>query len=302
MPTITVKLLRNIKTTYRQFLALVAMVMAGAALFVAFNTSLSSLISSRDNYYQEYGFADYYFNVIKAPQGVLRQIQALPGVTGVNGRIQKDINIIKDERQRITGRLNSYSESTEKNLYIIKGATFSQNQSAVRNGILIDPEFASGNQFKIGDRIKVIASGQEYVLPVIGIATSPELMVPNKSVFDMFLRGESFGIIMISQEQAEQILNMPGEINQVLVDFTPGTDAEALKKDIESILKPYGLLTSFPQHEQYSEKNMQFQVDALESASAFLPMLFFIMVVCFLFILLRQLIKSQRLHIGVLKA
>ena len=70
----------------------------------------------------------------------------------------------------------------------------------------------------------------------------------------MFLRGESFGIIMISQSQAEQMLNTPGEINQVLVDFDPGTDPETLKYDIEGILRPYGLLTSYPQQEQYSEK------------------------------------------------
>lgn len=302
MSALTRKLLRTIKTTYRQFIALAAMVMAGVALFVAFNTSLTNLISSRDNYYQEYGFANYYFDVIRAPQGVLRQIQAIPGVAKVNGRLQKDINLIKDDQKRITGRLHSYSLASEKDLYIIKGTSFNQNQAPVKNGILVDPEFASGNQFKVGDTIKIIACGHEYVLPITGIATSPEFMVPNKSVFDMFLRGESFGIIMISQPQAEQMLNMPGEINQVLVDFAPGTNPEALKLDIEDMLEPYGLLTSYSQHEQYSEKNMQFQVDALESASAFLPLIFFIMVICFLFILLRQLIKSQRPHIGVMKA
>lgn len=302
MSALTRKLLRSLKTTYRQFIALVAMVMAGVALFMAFNTSLTNLIFSRDNYYQEYGFADYYFDVIRAPRGVLRQIQALPGVAEVNGRIQKDINLIKGDQQRITGRLHSYSPSSEKDLYIIKGTSFSQNQAPAKDGVLVDPEFAGGNQFEVGDTIKIIASAREYVLPIVGIATSPEFMVPNKSVFDMFLRGESFGIIMISQLQAEQMLHMSGEINQVLVYFTPGTDPEALKHDIEGMLEPYGLLTSYPRHEQYSEKNMQFQVDGLESASAFLPLIFLIMVICFLFILLRQLIKSQRLHIGVMKA
>ncbi|ATW26827.1 ABC transporter permease [Candidatus Formimonas warabiya] len=302
MSALTRKLLRSIKTTYRQFIALVAMVMAGVALFVAFNCSLTNLITSRNHYYQEYGFADYYFDVIRAPQGVSRQIQALQGVAQVNGRIQKDINILKGDEQRITGRLISYSQAAEKNLYLIKGASFFQDTATTPSGVLIDPEFAGGNHFSLGDQLKIVASGQEQVLPIIGIATSPEFMVPNKSVFDMFLRGESFGIMMISQHQAEQILDMSGEINEILVNFTPGADAEGLKKEIEGILKPYGIITSYSREDQYSEKNMQFQVDALKSASAFLPLIFFIMVSCFLFILLRQLIKSQRLHIGVLKA
>lgn len=78
------KLWRTIGKTKGQFLAVAAVVTVGIAVYIGMTTAYFNLNESKEQFYRNHNFADYYFHVVKAPQQVTKQIKAIPGVTRGN--------------------------------------------------------------------------------------------------------------------------------------------------------------------------------------------------------------------------
>ncbi len=304
MSSLTRKLLRTIRTTAGQFIALVAIVTVGVAVYITMTTAFYNLSRSQQIFYQEYDFADYYFHVVKAPAGVINQVKDVPGVLKATGRIQKDVSVVKENDERATARLTSYPLPMDKEinrLHLLTGRLF-DNDLGTGIAVLVDPQYAEANNLEPGKKVEIIAAEKKVPLTVVGTAISPEFVYPMKDAATMFPDPKKFGIIMIPHEQAQQTLNMQGQINQVLIKLAPGTNEDEIKERIEEILKPYGNLASYPRKDQLSNAAIQAEIDGLETASIYLPLIFFIIAAAIQFILLSRLIKSQRLQIGVMKA
>ncbi|HAA09559.1 MAG: ABC transporter permease [Syntrophomonadaceae bacterium] len=304
MSILTRKLLRTIRTSGGQFVALVVIVLLGVMIYIGMNTALSNLSRSQEQFYQDYRFADYTFMVVKAPESVVSRVEAVPGVIKATGRIQKDIPIVKKDNDRATGRLTGYPlpmEGEVNRLHLLSGNWFDEGYSTDL-GVLVDPQFFQANALSPGDRIEVIAEGKKVPLTVIGTATSPEFVFPMPDAGTMISEPGRFGIIMIPQTQAQQILNYTGQINQIVVDLAPGADETVIVRQIEQILEPYGNLSSFPRDDQLSHAALQAELDGLKSMSSSLPLIFFLIAATIQFVILNRLIKTQRLPIGVMKA
>ena len=67
------KLGRAIWQTKGQFLAIVAVVMVAISFYIAMTTAFYNLNHSKDVFYRETHFADYYFQVIKAPNRLVNK-------------------------------------------------------------------------------------------------------------------------------------------------------------------------------------------------------------------------------------
>lgn len=304
MTTLTRKLLRTITSGWGQFVALVLIVMLGVMIYISMNTAYSNLSQSQERFYQEYRFADYTFTVVKAPESVISRIEAVPGVIKATGRVQKDIPIVKAEDERATGRLIGYplpQEGEVNRLHLLSGSWFEESPAG-NIGVLVDPQFFVANHLTAGDSLEVIAGGKKVVLTVIGTAVSPEFVYPMPDAAALVPEPERFGIIMIPQIQAQQILGYPGQINQVVVDLAPGADETAVVREIERILEPYGNLASYPRRDQLSHAALQAELDGLKTMSGSLPLVFFLIAAAIQFVIINRLIKTQRLPIGVMKA
>lgn len=304
MSILTRKLLRTIQATRGQFLALVVIVILGVVIYIGVSTSYYHLSHSQQQFYQDYRFADYTFQVVKAPESVVTRVGALPGVVKATGRIQKDVPIIKEGNERVTGRLTGYPlpvKNELNRLHLLSGRLF-DGQSSGKIGVLVDPQYAQANRLTPGQDIELIADGKKVVLSLSGTATSPEFVYPMKDGGSLFPEPERFGILMIPQLQAQQILGMPGQINQLLVDLAPGTDEAEIKGQIEQILAPYGNITSYLRKDQSSHIVLQAELDGIKLIAHSLPFIFFLIAAGIQFVILTRLIRSQRLPIGVMKA
>lgn len=231
-------------------------------------------------------------------------MEAVPGVFKATGRIQKDVSILKKNNERATGRLTGYPlpmEDEVNRLVLLSGRPLEQ-ALADKVGVLVDPQYASANQLTPGQDIDIIANGSKIVLTVIGTATSPEFVYPMKDASSLFPEPKRFGILMVSQKELQQILGMPGQINQILVDLIPGADEEKIKRQIEEILIPYGNIASYPRKDQSSHVLLQGELDGIQLVAHSLPFIFFLIAAGIQFIILTRLIRSQRLPIGVMKA
>ncbi|GBF35062.1 ABC-type antimicrobial peptide transport system [Desulfocucumis palustris] len=305
MKALNKKLWRTIKSTKGQFLAVAAVVAVGISVYIAMSTAYLNLERSKEQLYRNYNFADYYFHVIKAPEQVTRQIEELPGVTAATGRIQKDVPILKEDVQRATARIISYPlplEGEVNRFKLLSGRIFQEYPPGGGIEILAEPQYAAANNLTFNDKINIVAEEREVPLTLAGTAISPEFIYPIKDAASLLPDPRSFAIILMPQSQAQQILNLTGQINQVAVKLAPGADQEKIADQIESILEPYGNLASYPRKQQISNAMLQGELDSLQASSKFLPAIFLGIAVAIQFVMLGRMIKAQRMQIGVMKA
>jgi len=167
---------------------------------------------------------------------------------------------------------------------------------------VVDPQFAPANGLIWGDEIEVVVDGKVRLLTLVGAASSPEFIYPLKDTSNILPDPLNFGIFMVEQQQAQQLLGLQGQINQVLLEFAPGTDQESVVADVEELLEPYGVVASFGRKYQISHAVLQAKLDGIGSVALYLPFIFLAIAVGIQMIILRRMIKIQRTQIGVMKA
>lgn len=299
------KLFHFIGRNLGQFLAAAAVVALGIMVYVSMNTAYSSLSKSQTRLYQDNHFADYYFQTVKAPQEVVKQIEKVPGVRIATGRIQTDLAIIKTNDDRATARLVSYTlpvQNQVNGIAVEKGRMFTSNQNSGSIEALVDPQYASANHINWGDSTAVVVDGRERFLTVVGTGSGPEFVYPLKDAADILPDPLKFGIFMVETGQAQKLLNMDGQINQVLLQFSPGADQTQVIAAVQEILQPYGLIGSYPRKNQISHAVLQAKLDGIHSIAVYLPVMFLAMAGVIQLIILRRMVNTQRTQIGVMKA
>ncbi|MEQ8200003.1 MAG: FtsX-like permease family protein [Syntrophomonadaceae bacterium] len=304
MGILSKKIWRYIVRNLGQFIAAAAVVMGGIMVYVSMSSAYYNLGQARDNFYRENRFADYYFHLVKAPEGVIKQITMLDGVKSATGRIQRDLSVIKENDERATARVVSYDLPMEEGLNqlsIVEGRSFEEENGSESAEVVLDPKYFKANRLGWGDEITAIVEGKEIFFTVVGSAISPEFIYAMKDNADILPDPLKFGIFMVENRQAQQILNMPGQINQVLVEFEPEADQGVLTVAIKDILKPYGLLASYPRSDQLSDAMLQAELDQLRGVTTVLPAIFLAIAAAIQFVILRRMIKTQRAQIGLMK-
>lgn len=299
------RLWRTFRKNRLQFLAVALVVMIGVSVFISMNTAYYNLNRSRNMFYQENDFADYYFHVVRAPHQVVKRVEALPGVAMVTGRVQMDVPIMRDKGERGTARLTGYRLPMDKEVNRIElgsGRMFDKDPGGGRIEVLTDPQFAAANRLNPGDRLVVAAQGREVVLTVTGTGSGPEFIYPMKDAASLMPEPENFGIIMAPLNQVQQILGLSGQVNQVLIKVAPGYDEEKVAKEVKQILKPYGNLASYPRKDQLSHAMLDAELEGLKNSSKSLPTIFLGLAAIVQYVMLGRMIKTQRQQIGILKA
>jgi len=304
MPILNRRLWRMVVSGKGQFAALVSVVMLGVTIYISMTTAYLNLYRSQQAFYQQCHFADYFFSVVKAPQDITTRIETLPGVVAADSRIQKDVSFLRPDGGRGTLRLTSYQLPMDRQLnqlVLLNGRMFSTEPSNMPE-ILVDPQFAKGLDLEPGAVLDVVAGGKIVHLRVTGTATSPEFVYPMKDASSIIPLPGEFGIAMVPYKQAEQILNLQGQVNQISLQLAPGTNEDEIKQAVNNILATYGNLAAYSRDGQLSHVVLKTELQQLRVMSRFLPFLFFTIAAGMQFLLLGRMIRLQRSSIGIMKA
>ena len=298
------KIWRHIIRNLGQFLSAATVIMCGIVIYVSMSSSYSNLKQAKDDFYIKNNFADYYFHCVKAPDSVVRQIENIAGVRKVTGRIQKDLSIIKNNRERAIARIISYNlpdDNEQNKINIIDGRIFTEKTGGGIPEVVLDPKYYKANNLRFGDEVSVIIEAKEKYLIVVGIAIGPEFIYAMEDSSDILPDPEKFGIFILEKRQAQKLLNMNGEINQLLVQFETGVEQSITIEKIKEVLRPYGLLASFPRSDQLSNAVIEGELKELRSVATVLPLIFLLIAASVQFIVLRRMINNQRSQIGLMK-
>jgi putative ABC transport system permease protein len=180
MHRLNLKLLRDLRASRWQFLAISFVAALGVALFYGFVLVYLNQKASYQRSYALLAFADVTVTLRRAPRFLVAQIARLPGVIAVEGRIVRDVEVeqIGGRRPRVIGRMITVPprrELTVNRFLLIEGRPLSDTP---RREVLLEASFARANRYRPGDRLYIRFGGRRVAFIVAGIITSPEYIYP----------------------------------------------------------------------------------------------------------------------------
>ena len=150
------KLLRDLKASKWQFMALSLVLVLGIASFGAMYTGYDSLDGSYRRTYETLKFADLTVNLAEAPAGVLDDVQNIPGVEAASGRLVRDVPLLKprSEGELVVGRIISVPtpQRPQVNDVLIEEGSYLQGG----DDVLVDREFAEAYDLHPEDQIHLL--------------------------------------------------------------------------------------------------------------------------------------------------
>jgi len=297
------KLLRDLRTSKGQSLAVIAVMLCGVAAFVCVLSAYRSLTLTRDTYYQAYRFADFWIPFERAPRRAARKVEALPGVLRAQARIVEDVNLdVEGIDEPCTGRMISLpvrQGSAINDIHMVSGRYFSADD---RNEVILSDRFFRENRLAIGDYVWATMNDRKQPLRIVGTALGPEYVYMISGAREFMPNPERFAILWVSVGFAEMAMGMQEACNEIVGFLDPDANIDATLDRIESVLKPYGAVTAVHRDDQLSNRYLSDEITGLGVTARIIPVIFMGIAALILMLMLDRLVQRERTVIGVLKA
>ena len=297
------KLTRDLLHLRGQVLAVAAVVACGIAVFVLMRSMFESLIFERDQYYEQYNFADVFASLKEAPEYISDRIIAIPGVSAVSSRLVFDVTLsVPGLGEAATGHFVSlpfYGKPKLNGVFLREGRFIdsSHDDEAVASEV-----FMKANKLHIGDSISAVLNGRLQMFRIVGSGLSPEFVYEVKGGTSIFPDDKHYGVFWVSRKALEHAFDITGSFNDVSLRLSPKANKAEVMSALDILLKPYGSIGAYDRTLQISYQFLQAKIDQYKSMSDRLPLLFLAVAAFLIHIILSRLIATEREQIAVLKA
>jgi len=286
-----------------QALAIALVIAGGVATLVMSQSTYESLTATRELFYRQGALADLWAPLKRAPDTLVPQLQAIPGVQTAQTRLLA----------MGTLGVSGFNEPVRAEVVSlpIRGGQPLLNRVQLRSGRLPDPDvddqvvvgeaFAAAHALRVGDTLRMTLRGRQSRLRVVGIGTSPEYVYqsPPGAVFPDFQR---YAVLWMNRHAMEQALNMDGAFDNVVLRLLPAARPAAVIAALDHLLARYGGVGAYGRHEQTSARYLEEEMRQLRTMARLFPAIFLGVAAFLLHVVLMRLLGTQRDQIGVLKA
>ncbi|KYF61936.1 ABC transporter permease [Sorangium cellulosum] len=302
MRALTLKLWRDLWQMRGPALAIIMVVAAGVAVFVASQSTLDSLELTRAAYYDEYRFAHVFARARRAPESVARRAAELPGVVQVQTRVVTDVTLaLAGVTEPLTGRLISIPERRGpmlNDLHLRAGRYIEPGRD---DEALLSEAFAEKRGLRPGDSVEVVVNGRERRLQIVGLALSPEY-VYQISGSSPWPDDERFAVMWMGSEALRAALDMRGAFNDLALTLAHGASEGDVIAALDRMLAPYGGLDAHGRDRQISDQFVSDEFRQLRSTTTIVPSLFLAVAAFLMNVVVSRVISTQRTQIATLKA
>lgn len=300
MKRLDLRLLRLIKNSKGQFIAITVLVIVGLTIYTALSTAIVNLEDTLNYYYDETNFADIFVQSSRIPESALDKVKRIKGVKEVEGRVVFDIQMkTENADEKVKTRIVSISDNSIINkLYVVDG---NEIEDKNKEAIVIE-QFANSRNIKVNDTIKPYIEGRTFDMRVSAISASPEyvyLMEDEQSLLPM---PDKFGVIFVSQEFARQNFGFKDSYNEILITVKDKEYVDRIKNHVEKELKQYGVKRIYTREEQLSNRMVSEEIKGVKQMSSTVPIIFLGVAAVIIAAMLSRMIRNDRMSIGVLKA
>ncbi len=294
------KLLRDLSGLRGQVLTIALVVAAGIASFVCVQSTFTSLLRSRDAYYERARFGDVFVRMERAPMRVARQLEDIDGVASVYARVARPVLLpVPFLLEPATGLVVSLPEHGPPPLNDVVLRAGRMPAAESDDEALLLEAFATKHEVHTGDALPVIIEGRLRQMRVVGIAMSPEFVFATAG--DVSFDG-SMAVLYVPHPAAAAAFRMEGAFNDAVLRLSPGASEAAVLLDVDRLLANYGASGAVPRSLQSSNYVLEGELAQLKGLATFVPFIFLGVAAFLVNIVLSRLVLLQRGQIAALKA
>lgn len=295
------KLLRDLTRMWGQALA-VAMVIACAVAVVVMSRSLiRTLETIRDDYYDQYRFADVFVQLKRAPLPMADRVAEISGVDKIQPRITTMARLdIPEMIEPVNAKFISIPEHPIDGLnriHLRKGRYIRPNS----NEIIVSESFAIGQNLELGDTLNAVIHGHREAMTIVGVGLSPEFVFESRPG-DVIPDNRRFGIIWIGYKEIAAAMDMDGAFNDLTLSLSPSASEPDVIRAIDNLLATYGGLGAYGRGHQASHARLRDEIQQITNVSKIVPTIFLCVTAFLLNIVMARIIGIQREQIAILKA
>ncbi|HEY9197785.1 MAG TPA: ABC transporter permease [Gammaproteobacteria bacterium] len=296
------KILRDLWQLRGQALAIALVIGAGLAAVLMSVSTLDSLQSTRTLYYRDYGFAEVFAALKRAPESLGGRIADIPGVDRVALRVWApatlDIAGFDDPVNALLVTAPRPGRGELNRLHLRAGRLMDPLRD---DEVVIGDAFAEAHGFQPGDRLGVIVNGKRRQLRIVGIALSPEFVyqIGPGAIFPDFAR---FGVLWMAHDALATAYGMDGAFNNVALTLTRGANEADVIDRLDALLERYGGLGAYGREDQTSHQFLSEEFKQLEQMGRTFSVIFLGVSAFLLNMVMNRLIGTQREQIATLKA
>ena len=296
------KLWRDLWQLRAQALAIALVVAAGVATWVMFRTTLDSLATSRDWYYQTYRFADVFLPLERAPLRVAERIAEIPGVVATQVRVVAPVTVdVAGFPELVSGLITSVPDRGESHVNRLYLRTGRRPEPTRDDEVLLAAAFAEAHGLGPGDTLVVNVKGHRKQLRIVGIAQSPEFVNQLRpgGVFPDYKR---YAVMWMARTPLSHAWDMDGAFNDVVVRLQAGASVQAVIERLDRLFDRYGGSGAFARKDQLSHRFLTQEMHGLTQMSGIFPAIFIGVAAFLLNVVVTRLVITQRTQVAALKA
>jgi len=302
MSSLDRKLLRDFFNLRAQTFTLALLVISGVSLLVSSWSSYRSLRQTVGNYYRDYGFADVFAEFRQAPQGLVARVREIDGVLNAEGRMTLDgqVDVFGFDEPAV-GRFLSLSADLNRGLNRVHLRRGRLPDGVRLDEVVVHEGFAVAHKLQPGDRIGVLIKGQRRTLEIVGIGISPDTIYALSAAAPL-PDDLHFGIFWGHARLWEEMGKLTGMVNGLSLAVAAGVNRDAVRHELDQLIKPYGGLGAYDRSRQMSNMFIQDEIRQLRVMAVFSPAIFLSIAAFLVHVIVTRLVATQRSQIATLKA
>ncbi len=292
------KMIRDMRRSLSAYLICIIIVTIGFIGYCICLVCLDALYEAELQFFQETDFCDGFAVVTMAPLSVEKELEDIPGVMEVEGRITKTVPVRGMKSEEAELKLLSVRKGGMNQAYLYGGRTLRADEPE----IILGKGFFEGNGLELGEKLQLSVNGAKLQYTICGYGISPENMYLVKNLTEMLPSMAKYDVAFVEYGRMADMFQMEGMANEFLFRMEPGHSFEDIRETAEDILEPYGVRSTYANEDDLSVTMVSQELDQLEQMAVYFPVLFLGVAAIILYIMLHRLLDQQRTQIGTLMA
>jgi putative ABC transport system permease protein len=295
------KLARDLWSLKTQVVSVAAVIACGIGGYIGSLSTHSSLIWSRQHYYDTARFAHVFATAKRAPGSLVEKLRAIPGVSEVETRVVQDAQLsIPGVVPPMIARLIGIDFEHPPGVNRLTLKTGRWPAPGASREVVVNQRFLEARSLRLGETMSVLLNGKLERLTLVGTALSPEYIYATRG--GGMPDDEWFAVLWIDARSLAAAFNMEGAFNSVLLRLTRDASSEAAVAALDRLLENYGGFGAVGRADQISDKILSQEIDQQRVFGTVLPAIFMLVAAFILNVVLHRQVNAQRAEIAALKA
>lgn len=289
MSYLIIKMLRDIKKYWMQFVSVFFMALISIMIFSGMAAVWNGSDITAENYSKATNLADVWIYTKGFNENIRDDIKNMRGVKDLTLAASLPVTLSGSENNI---KLNAMDNTDCLKPYLIKGEKYNVDS----DGIWIDNSFAKENNIKVGDRIKLNFKNKKEQFKVKGLVLDSEYIYYTGSLSETVPNHKKYGYGFVSKKNYDKLSPRP-----IFSEIRIRTDGNINEEKIKDILGN-SYIKSSTRGDLQSYDRIKKESNQMKKMSVLFSLIFILLSLLTMYTSMVRLIGKQQIIIGTMKA